>query len=115
MDTVTESQLAIAMAQEGGIGIIHKNLTADEQAREVARVKRHEFGIVIDPVTVTPTMKVRDAIALQRQHGFSGLPVVEGGTLVGIGTKRDLRFADRLDLPLRDIMHLQAPLLTTPT
>src|SRR5690606_2730995 len=83
MDTVTESRLAIAMAQEGGIGIIHKNLAADEQAREVARVKRHEFGIVIDPVTVTPTMKVRDAIALQRQHGISGLPVVEGGKLVG--------------------------------
>ena len=84
MDTVTESRLAIAMAQEGGIGIIHKNLSADAQAREVARVKRHEFGIVIDPVTVTPQMKVRDAIALQRQHGISGLPVVEGRKLVGI-------------------------------
>src|SRR6218665_3613633 len=89
MDTVTESRLAIAMAQEGGIGIIHKNLTADQQAREVARPKRHEFGIVIDPVTVTPQMKVRDAIALQRQHGISGLPVVEGRKLVGIVTNRD--------------------------
>ncbi|HEX7388037.1 MAG TPA: IMP dehydrogenase [Castellaniella sp.] len=112
MDTVTESRLAIAMAQEGGIGIIHKNLTADEQAREVARVKRHEFGIVIDPVTVTPTMKVRDAIALQRQHGISGLPVVEAGKLVGIVTNRDLRFESRLDDSLREIMTPQERLIT---
>ena len=112
MDTVTEARLAIAMAQEGGIGIIHKNLTADEQTREVARVKRHEFGIVIDPVTVTPSMKVRDAIALQKQHGISGLPVVEGGKLVGIVTNRDLRFEDRLDVPLRDVMTPQERLIT---
>lgn len=111
MDTVTESRLAIAMAQEGGIGIIHKNLNADEQAREVARVKRHEFGIVIDPVTVTPTMRVRDAIALQRQHGISGLPVVEGGKVVGIVTNRDLRFEERLDEPLRNIMTPQDKLV----
>ncbi|MBV6271839.1 IMP dehydrogenase [Alcaligenaceae bacterium CGII-47] len=112
MDTVTESRLAIAMAQEGGIGIIHKNLDADAQAREVSRVKRHEFGIVIDPVTVTPTMKVRDAIALQRQHGISGLPVVEGGELVGIVTNRDLRFEDRLDVSLREMMTPQDRLVT---
>ena len=112
MDTVTESRLAIAMAQEGGIGIIHKNMSADEQAREVARVKRHEFGIVIDPITVTPQMKVRDAIALQRQHGISGLPVVEGRKLVGIVTNRDLRFEDRLDEPLRTIMTPQDRLIT---
>ncbi len=112
MDTVTESRLAIAMAQEGGIGIVHKNLSADEQAREVARVKRHEFGIVIDPVTVTPTMKVRDAIELQRQHGISGLPVVEGGKLVGIVTNRDLRFEDRLDVSLREVMTPQERLVT---
>ncbi|WP_323000362.1 IMP dehydrogenase [Castellaniella sp.] len=112
MDTVTESRLAIAMAQEGGIGIIHKNLSADEQAREVARVKRHEFGIVIDPVTVTPTMKVRDAIELQRLHGISGLPVVESGKLVGIVTNRDLRFEDRLDMSLREIMTPQDRLVT---
>ena len=112
MDTVTESRLAIAMAQEGGIGIIHKNMSADEQAREVARVKRHEFGIVIDPITVTPQMKVRDAIALQRQHGISGLPVVEGRKLVGIVTNRDLRFEDRLDEPLRTIMTPQERLIT---
>lgn len=112
MDTVTESRLAIAMAQEGGIGIIHKNLNADEQALEVARVKRHEFGIVIDPVTVTPTMKVRDAIALQKQHGFSGLPVIEAGKVVGIVTNRDLRFEDRLDLSIREIMTPQERLVT---
>src|SRR5690606_23912714 len=112
MDTVTEARLAIAMAQEGGIGVIHKNLTADEQAREVARVKGHEFGIVIDPVTVTPDMKVGDAITLQREHGISGLPVVEGGKLVGIVTNRDLRFEDRLDLPLREVMTPQEKLVT---
>ena len=112
MDTVTESRLAIAMAQEGGIGIIHKNLTADQQAKEVARVKRHEFGIVIDPITVTPQMKVRDAIALQRQHGISGLPVVENRKVVGIVTNRDLRFESRLDEPLRNIMTPQERLVT---
>ncbi|MFQ1062078.1 IMP dehydrogenase [Bordetella trematum] len=112
MDTVTESRLAIAMAQEGGIGIIHKNLSADEQAREVARVKRHEFGIVIDPITVTADMKVRDAIALQRQHGISGLPVVQGRQLVGIVTNRDLRFEDRLDQPLSEIMTPRERLVT---
>jgi len=112
MDTVTESRLAIAMAQEGGIGIVHKNLSATEQAREVARVKRHEFGIVIDPITVTPQMKVRDAIALQRQHGISGLPVVEGRKVVGIVTNRDLRFEENLDQPLRNIMTPQERLVT---
>lgn len=112
MDTVTESGLAIAMAQEGGIGVIHKNLSADAQAREVSRVKRHEFGIVIDPITVTPDMRVGDAIALQREHGISGLPVVENGKLVGIVTNRDLRFEDRLDLPLRQIMTPQEKLVT---
>lgn len=114
MDTVTEANMAIAMAQEGGIGIIHKNLSVSAQAREVARVKRHEFGIVLDPITVTPDMKVRDAIALQRQHGFSGLPVIEYGKLVGIVTNRDLRFEDRFDLPLRDIMTPQERLVTMP-
>ncbi|CAM4325300.1 IMP dehydrogenase [Kerstersia similis] len=112
MDTVTEARLAIAMAQEGGIGIIHKNLSIEEQAREVSRVKRHEFGIVIDPVTVTPDMRVRDAVALQEQHGISGLPVVQGKTLVGIVTNRDLRFEDRLDLPLREIMTPKERLVT---
>jgi len=112
MDTVTEAGLAIAMAQEGGIGVIHKNLSAEAQAKEVARVKRHEFGIVIDPVTVTPDMRVRDAIELQRTHGISGLPVVEGRKLVGIVTNRDLRFEERLDLPLSKIMTPQEKLVT---
>ncbi|MEI2415099.1 IMP dehydrogenase [Orrella sp. JC864] len=112
MDTVTEARLAIAMAQEGGIGIIHKNLSADQQAAEVSRVKRHEFGIVIDPVTVTPDMKVRDAIALQRKHGISGLPVVQDGKLAGIVTNRDLRFETRLDVPLRDVMTPRDRLIT---
>ena len=114
MDTVTESGMAIAMAQEGGIGIIHKNLSATAQAREVARVKRHEFGIVLDPITVTPDMTVRDAVALQRQHGFSGLPVIENSKLVGIVTNRDLRFEERFNLPLRDIMTPQDRLITMP-
>src|SRR4249920_2923430 len=78
MDTVTEARLAIAMAQEGGIGIIHKNLTAKEQAREVAKVKRFESGVVRDPITIPPDMKIREVIALSQQHGISGFPVVEG-------------------------------------
>ena len=112
MDTVTEARLAIAMAQEGGIGIIHKNLSADEQAREVARVKRYESGIVSDPITVSPAMKVRDVIALQRQHGISGLPVVDGKQLVGIVTNRDLRFESRFDEPVRLIMTPRERLIT---
>jgi IMP dehydrogenase len=101
MDTVTESRLAIAIAQEGGIGIIHKNLTAKEQAREVARVKRFEAGVVRDPITIPPTMRVRDVIALSNQHGISGFPVVEGKTVVGIITNRDLRFEEELDAEVR--------------
>ncbi len=104
MDTVTESRLAIAMAQEGGIGIIHKNLTAKEQAREVAKVKRFEAGVVRDPITIPPTMKIRDVIALSRQHGISGFPVVEGRTVVGIITNRDLRFEEELNAEVRDKM-----------
>ena len=101
MDTVTESRLAIAMAQEGGIGIIHKNLTPREQAREVARVKRFESGVVRDPITIPPTMKIRDVIALSAQHGISGFPVVEGKKVVGIITNRDLRFEEELDAEVR--------------
>jgi IMP dehydrogenase len=112
MDTVTEARLAIAMAQEGGIGIIHKNFSPDEQAREVARVKRYESGIVSDPITVSPAMKVRDVIALQRQHGISGLPVVEGKQLVGIVTNRDLRFESRFDEPVRMVMTPRERLIT---
>jgi IMP dehydrogenase len=101
MDTVTEARLAIAMAQEGGIGIIHKNLTPKEQAREVAKVKRFESGVVRDPITIPPTMKIRDVIALSNQHGISGFPVVEGKVVVGIITNRDLRFEEELDAEAR--------------
>jgi IMP dehydrogenase len=112
MDTVTEARLAIAMAQMGGVGIIHKNLTAAEQAREVAKVKRFESGVVRDPITVPPQMKVRDVIALSQQHGISGFPVVEGAQLIGIVTNRDLRFEERLDEPVRNIMTPRERLVT---
>jgi len=104
MDTVTEARLAIALAQEGGIGIVHKNLTPQHQAREVARVKRYESGVLRDPITVSSGVPVRDVIALSRQHGISGFPVVDAGKVVGIITGRDLRFETRLDAPVRDIM-----------
>ncbi|HXZ09506.1 MAG TPA: IMP dehydrogenase [Paraburkholderia sp.] len=112
MDTVTEARLAIAMAQMGGVGIIHKNLTPAEQASEVAKVKRFESGVVRDPITVPPQMKVRDVIALSRQHGISGFPVVEGAQLIGIVTNRDLRFEERLDEPVRTIMTPRERLVT---
>ena len=101
MDTVTESRLAIAIAQEGGIGIIHKNLSSREQAREVSKVKRFEAGVVRDPITIPPTMRVRDVITLSHQHGISGFPVVEGKVVVGIITNRDLRFEEELDAEVR--------------
>jgi IMP dehydrogenase len=104
MDTVTEARLAIAIAQEGGVGIVHKNLTAKQQAAEVARVKRYESGVLRDPITVSPDMPVRTVMELSRQHGVSGFPVVEGQKVVGIVTNRDLRFETRLDIPVRDIM-----------
>ena len=112
MDTVTEGRLASALAQLGGVGIIHKNLTAAEQAREVAKVKRFESGVVRDPITVPPQMKVRDVIALTRQHGISGFPVVEGPQLIGIVTNRDLRFEERLDDEVRKIMTPRERLVT---
>jgi IMP dehydrogenase len=101
MDTVTEARLAIAMAQEGGIGIIHKNMTPKDQAREVAKVKRFESGVVRDPITIPPTTKIRDVMALSQQHGISGFPVVEGKQVVGIITNRDLRFEEELDAEVR--------------
>lgn len=112
MDTVTEARLAIAMAQEGGIGIIHKNMTPAMQAKEVAKVKRYESGIVKDPVTVAPNMLVRDVLTLTRQHKISGLPVIDNGQLVGIVTNRDLRFETRLDLPVEAIMTQKEKLVT---
>jgi len=104
MDTVTEARLAIAIAQEGGIGIIHKNLSAEAQAREVARVKRYESGVVREPLTVSPAATVREVLELTRQHGVSGFPVVEGKKVVGIVTGRDLRFETRMDASVREIM-----------
>ncbi len=112
MDTVTEARLAIAIAQEGGIGIVHKNLGPTQQAAEVARVKRHEAGIVADPITISPQMKVLDVINLTQQHRISGLPVVENGKVVGIVTNRDLRFETRLDEPASRIMTPRERLVT---
>jgi IMP dehydrogenase len=112
MDTVTESRLAIAIAQEGGIGIIHKNLPVRLQAAEVAKVKRFESGVVKDPITVAPDMSVRDVLALTTQHKISGLPVVERGRVVGIVTNRDLRFETNLDQPVRRIMTPRERLVT---
>jgi len=105
MDTVTESGTAIRMAREGGIGIIHKNLSIEDQALEVTRVKKAESGIVVDPVTIAPDRHVRDAVELMRQHRISGLPVVDADRRpVGILTRRDLRFERNLDLAVRDVM-----------
>jgi IMP dehydrogenase len=112
MDTVTESELAIVMAQEGGMGIVHKNLAPAAQAAEVAKVKRFESGVVADPITVTPDMTVREVIAITRQHRISGLPVVAGKTVVGIVTNRDLRFETRLDVAVKSIMTPREKLIT---
>jgi len=112
MDTVTEARLAIALAQEGGIGIVHKNLTPQAQAAEVAKVKRFESGVLRDPMTVTPDMTVRDVMALQQQYKISGFPVVKGGKVVGIVTNRDLRFETKLDQAIKTIMTPQRKLVT---
>ncbi len=112
MDTVTEARLAIAIAQEGGIGIVHKNLSPKQQAAEVARVKRYESGLLKDPITVSPNVAVRHVIELSRQHGISGFPVVDDGRVVGIITGRDLRFETRLDAPVREIMTPRERLVT---
>jgi IMP dehydrogenase len=115
MDTVTEARLAIALAQEGGIGIVHKNLTPKQQAAEVARVKRYESGVLRDPITVTPNTPVRAVMELSRQHGVSGFPVLGGAngqTVVGIVTNRDLRFESRLDVPVSEIMTPRERLIT---
>ena len=112
MDTVTEARLAIAMAQEGGIGIIHKNLTPQAQAVEVAKVKRFESGVLRDPMTVSPEMTVREVMALQQQYKISGFPVVKSGKVVGIVSNRDLRFEAELDQPVKSIMTPQRKLVT---
>jgi IMP dehydrogenase len=112
MDTVTEARLAITIAQEGGIGIVHKNLSPRAQAAEVAKVKRFESGVLRDPMTVTPEMTVRDVIALQQQHKISGFPVLKGDRVVGIVTNRDLRFEAKLDQQIKSIMTPQRKLIT---
>jgi IMP dehydrogenase len=109
---VTEARLAIAIAQEGGIGIIHKNLSPKQQAAEVSRVKRYESGLLRDPITIAPGARVRDVIELSKQHGISGFPVIDDGKVVGIVTGRDLRFETRLDAPVREIMTQREKLIT---
>ena len=114
MDTVTEARLAIAMAQEGGIGIIHKNMTAQDQAAHVSKVKRHESGILRDPVVITPTTTVLEVKQLSEELGVSGFPVLDGGKVVGIVTNRDIRFETRLDVQVKDIMTPRERLVTAP-
>jgi IMP dehydrogenase len=104
MDTVTESGLAIALAQQGGIGIVHRNMSMESQAAEVDKVKRSESGMIVDPITMSPDDKIQDALDLMAGYKISGVPVTENGKLVGILTNRDLRFEDRFDLPIRDVM-----------
>lgn len=112
MDTVTEARLAIAIAQEGGIGIVHKNLTPQQQAAEVARVKRYESGVLRDPVVITPQHSVRQVLSLSEQLGISGFPVIDAGKVVGIVTGRDLRFETRYDVPVSQIMTPRDKLIT---
>jgi IMP dehydrogenase len=114
MDTVTEAGLAIAMAQEGGLGVVHKNMPPKAQAAQIAKVKRFESGVVKDPITVPPTMSVREVLVLTRQHRISGLPVVDGKKVVGIVTNRDLRFETNLDQPVANIMTQGDRLVTVP-
>lgn len=114
MDTVTEGRLAIAMAQEGGIGIIHKNLSVEQQAAEVRKVKRHQSGLLVDPVVINPDTRVKEVINLSQQLGVSGFPVVAEGKVAGIVTGRDLRFETRMDLPVSEIMTPRERLVTVP-
>ncbi len=105
MDTVTEARLAIALAQEGGLGIVHKNSTIEQQVAEVDKVKRSEAGMISDPITLTPDKKVSDALAIMKHYHISGIPIVQqDGKLVGIVTNRDLRFVKKLDQILREVM-----------
>ena len=104
MDTVTESHLAIALAQQGGIGIVHRNMTIDRQVKEVDRVKRSESGMIVDPITIGPDEPISAALALMTRYRISGVPVTKDGVLVGILTNRDLRFENRFDLPISEVM-----------
>jgi IMP dehydrogenase len=112
MDTVTEARLAITIAQEGGIGIIHKSMSIDAQAREVGRVKKFESGVIRDPITVSPNMSIREVLDLTRSRGISGVPVVVGRKAVGIVTHRDLRFEEKLEAPVSSVMTPQERLVT---
>ena len=114
MDTVTEARLAIAIAQEGGMGIVHKNMSIAEQAAQVAKVKRYESGVLRDPVVITPDTTIRQVMQLSEDLGVSGFPVCDGGKVVGIVTGRDLRFETRYDLPVREIMTPRERLITVP-
>jgi len=113
MDTVTESHLAIALAQQGGLGFIHRNMSLERQAEEVDRVKRSESGMIVDPITIQPDKKISDALALMERYRISGVPVVSEGKLVGILTNRDLRFESRFDLPISQVM-TKENLITVP-
>jgi IMP dehydrogenase len=113
MDTVTESHLAIALSQQGGIGIIHRNMSMERQAEEVDKVKRSESGMIVDPVTIAPDKKISDALELMKRYRISGVPVTQGGKLVGILTNRDLRFETRSDLPISQVM-TKEHLITVP-
>jgi IMP dehydrogenase len=112
MDTVTEARLAIAMAQEGGIGVIHKNMSLEQQARQVYTVKKYEAGVIKDPITVSPDTTIREVLELTHRHNISGVPVVDGDELVGIVTSRDMRFEKRLDDPVYNIMTRKEDLIT---
>src|SRR3954449_3770593 len=113
MDTVTESHLAIALAQQGGIGIVHRNMTIERQAEEVDRVKRSESGMIVDPITIEPERKISEALEVMRRYRISGIPVTSHGKLVGILTNRDLRFETRYDLPISEVM-TKDELITVP-
>ncbi len=104
MDTVTESEMAIALARQGGIGIIHRNLSIKDQAREVDRVKRSESGMIVDPITINPDQRIADALAIMKKYHVSGVPVTINGYLKGILTNRDLRFQENLDLKVEEVM-----------
>ena len=112
MDTVTEARLAIAMAQEGGIGVVHKNMSPAQQAEQVRIVKKYEAGVIKDPINVDPQTTIREVLELTRRHNISGVPVVDGDELVGIVTSRDMRFEKKLDDPVRNIMTRKEKLVT---
>ncbi len=113
MDTVTESRMAIAMAQQGGLGIIHRNLSIEQQAGEVDKVKRSESGMIVDPITMSPEDRIADALEVMRRYRISGVPITKNKKLVGILTNRDLRFETRTDIPISEVM-TRENLITVP-